>query len=313
MFGEADFSTPENSPAYPIWKMEWFKLAIRLRGSVAPIIFPRVLFFTFLGVVISSLYHWGYPVSLPFLSNVITNVVFNLVLGLLLVFRTNTAYDRYWEGRKLWGQIVVTTRNLSRQIWVNVRESEKELDRSDKTATLNLLNAFALTTKLTLRKEEPNAEVEALVTPEQYQELKEAKTPALKLITWISYYLQSQYEKERLSSYQFTALNQLLDNLVEGFTGCDRISKTPIPVSYAIYLKRVTLIYCLALPFQSVATVGWWTGLIVGVISFVLLGIEQIGNEIEDPFGLDPNDLPLDTICQTIQDNLDDLQKTSPL
>ncbi|NES97710.1 MAG: hypothetical protein F6K32_21370, partial [Desertifilum sp. SIO1I2] len=193
MFGEADCSTPENSPAYPIWKMEWFKLAIRLRGSVAPIIFPRVLFFAFLGVVVSGLYYWGYPVSLPFLSNVITNVVFNLVLGLLLVFRTNTAYDRYWEGRKLWGQIVVTTRNLSRQIWVNVRESEPEVDKSNKAATLNLLNAFALTTKLTLRKQEPNAEIEVLVSSKQYEELKAAKTPALKLITWISYYLQTQY------------------------------------------------------------------------------------------------------------------------
>lgn len=310
MFGEIKLTSQENATAYPIWKMEWFKLAIQLRGSVAPIILPRVLCFAGLGAIVSLLYDLDFPVYLPFLATIITNVVFNLVLGLLLVFRTNTAYERYWEGRKLWGGIVVNTRNLSRQIWINIRGFDPK-SKAEKEVSLKLLNAFALTTKLTLRREDLNSEIEALLTPEQYQELQATKTPPLKLIAWIGNYLQIQYQKENLDRYQFAALNQLLDNLVEAFTGCDRISKTPIPLSYAIYLKRVTLLYCIALPFQCVATVGWWTGLIVGLISFVLLGIEQIGNEIEDPFGLDPNDLPLDTICQTIQANLEDLMKTS--
>jgi putative membrane protein len=290
--------------------MKWFQLALQLRGSVAPNIFPRVIFFTFLGFLVSLLYDMGFSVSWQFLGTVITNVVFNLVLGLLLVFRTNTAYERFWEGRKLWGVLVVNIRNLARQIWVGVAEIEPS-DREKKASALRLLGAFALATKLQLRKEPVNEELEALLTPAHYQYIKDSKTPPLKVATWIGEYIQQQHNRNCLNSNQLLAMNQLLDSMVEGFTGCDRISKTPIPLAYSIYLKRLLLIYCLALPFQCVGSLHWWTGVIVGLISFVLLGIEEIGNEIEDPFGVDPNDLPVDGICQTVLDNIEELTATT--
>ena len=290
--------------------MEWFQLALQLRGSVAPHIFPRLIIFTLLGFLVSLLYSLGFPVYLESLGSVITNVVFNVALGLLLVFRTNTAYERYWEGRKLWGGIVINIRNLSRQIWVGVAEIESS-DREKKASVLRLLAALALATKLQLRKEPVNEELEALVTPAQYQQLKTAKTPPLKVATWIGEYIQEQHDRGRLNSNQLLAMNRLVDSLVEAFTGCDRISKTPIPLAYAIYIKRVLLFYCLALPFQCVGTLHWWTGVVVALISFVLLGIEEIGNEIEDPFGGDPNDLPVDGICQTILDNIEEMMATN--
>lgn len=289
--------------------MKWFQLAFQWRGSVAPAIFPRVLFFSLLGVIVSLLYERGICVSWQFLGSVITNVVFNLVLGLLLVFRTNTAYDRFWEGRKLLGVLVINIRNLGRQIWVGVAESEPS-DREKKASTLRLLGAFALATRLQLRQQQVNEELEALLTPAQYQQLENSKAPALKVATWIGNYIQQQHNHNCINSSQLLAMNQLLDGMVEAFTGCDRISKTPIPIAYAIYLKRLLLIYCLALPFECVDTLQGWTGIVVGLISFVLLGIEEIGNEIEDPFGIDPNDLPIDGICQTLLDNLEELRTT---
>jgi putative membrane protein len=102
-------------------------------------------------------------------------------------------------------------------------------------------------------------------------------------------------------------MNSSLDSMVEAFIGCERILKTPIPLAYAIYLKRLLLIYCLLLPFKIVQDLHWWTAVVVSIISFILLGIEQIGNEIENPFGYDPNDLPLDEICNTVIKNIDDL------
>lgn len=286
--------------------MQWFQLALQLRGSVVPKIFPRLLFFSLLGFLVSLLHDRGFSVYWQSLGSLITNVVFNLVLGLLLVFRTNTAYERFWEGRKLWGVLVVNVRNLARQIWVGVAANEPS-DRKNKASTLQLLGAFAIATKLQLRKEPVNGELEALVTPAQYQQLKESKMPPLKVVTWIGEYIQQQRDRNCLDSNQLLAMNRLLDSLVEAFTGCDRISKTPIPLAYSIYLKRVLLLYCLLLPFQCVGTLHWWTGVVVGLISFVLLGIEEIGNEIEDPFGIDPNDLPIDGICQTILENLEEL------
>lgn len=99
-----------------------------------------------------------------------------------------------------------------------------------------------------------------------------------------------------------------MDNL----GACERILKTPIPLAYTIHLKQLLLIYCFLLPFELVQSLGWWTGLITAVVSFTLFGIEAIGLEIENPFGYDPNDLQLDTICNTMKRNIEDLINFNP-
>jgi putative membrane protein len=286
-------------------ELNWFAMALQLRGSVAPIIFPRVLLCGGFGFLISLFYYWGLPVSENSLASLVTNVVYNLVLGLLLVFRTNTAYDRFWEGRKSWGILVVNVRNLARQIRVAIATTEL-IDKDNKDSTLRLLGAFAIATKLQLRQE-PISELEDIITPSQSLKLKSVKNPPLEVALWIGDYLQQQHNRNLLSSNQLIAMNELLDKMVEALTGCERIVKTPIPLAYSIYLKRLLLIYCFLLPFQLVAKSGWWTGIIVILLSFVLFGIEQIGNEIENPFGHDTNDLPLDEICSSMIQNIEDL------
>ena len=297
-------------------KLNWFRAALQLRGSVAPTVFPRVLLCSGFGFLVSLLYYLGLPVSWHILGSVVSNVVFNLVLGLLLVFRTNTAYERFWEGRKKWGTLVVNVRNLGRQIWVGVAEIEPA-DRGKKVSILKLLVAFAIATKLGLRQEPVNSDLEVLINPLQdnnvkcsFASLQSVKSPPLEVALWIGNYLQQQHNRNCLNSNQLFAMNTLLDSMVEAYTGCERILKTPIPSSYSIYLKRLLLIYSIALPLQVVDEMGWATGLIVALISFILLGIEEIGNEIENPFGYDPNDLPLDEICNTIIQNIEDLIKS---
>ncbi|MBD2743003.1 bestrophin family ion channel [Coleofasciculus sp. FACHB-1120] len=290
-----------------IEKKSWFAMALRLQGSVVPTIFPRVLLCGGFGFLISILYYLKLPISGNVLDNLVTNVVYNLVLGLLLVFRTNTAYERFWEGRKSWGVLVVNVRNLARQIQVSVPEAEP-IDRENKASVMRLLGAFAIATKLQLRQEPLNDELE-MVTPSQFIQLKNVKNPPLKIALWIGDYLQQQHERNYLNNNQLAAMNGLLDQIVEALTSCERILETPIPLAYAIYLKRLLLIYGFALPFQIVDSSGWWTGLVVGIISFILFGIEEIGNEIENPFGRNPNDLPLDEICTTMIENLEDLTK----
>jgi ion channel-forming bestrophin family protein len=287
-------------------KTSWFQAVLQLRGSILPAIFPRVLLCSGLGFFISLIYYYGYSLPESIFGSVITNVAYNLVLGLLVVFRTNTAYDRYWEGRKTWGGIIINSLNLGRKIWLAVKETNPQ-DREDKKAALKLLGAFAIATKLHLRHLPINSELEPLLTPSQYLQLKEVKNPPLKIALWIGDYLQQQQIHNRLSMDQLLAMNTSLDGMVEALMGCERILTTPIPLAYAIYLKRVLLIYCFVLPLQLVHDLHWWTGLIVALISFILLGIEEIGNQIEDPFGNDPNDLPLDQICTNLINNLADL------
>ena len=289
-----------------IEKRPWFPTVFRLQGSVIPTIFPRVLLCSSFSCLVSLLYAWDVPVVWPVLGSFVPNVVSNLVLGLLLVFRTNTAYERYWEGRKCWGGLVVTVRNLARQIRVAIAELEPA-DREAKLAVLRLLGAFAIATKLHLRQEPPNDELTHLVNSSQLKKLQAVKIPPLEIALWIGDYLQQQHQQGRLNADQLIAMNNLLNSLVEALTGCERILRTPIPLAYAIHLKQLLLIYCLSLPFQLVDDLHWWTAAVVALISFTLLGIEAIGIEIENPFGHDPNDLPLDEICTTMLTHLEDL------
>jgi putative membrane protein len=285
----------------------WLQATFQLRGSVVPAVLGRAALCGGFGIVISVLAHLGIPVAIPILASLIPNIV----LGLMLVFRTNTAYERFWEGRKCWGTLVNTVRNLARQIWIAV-EAENEGDRTQKIATLKMLVAFCVAMKLHLRQEPINEELKALLSAKQYSKLQRMNHPPLEIAFWIGDYLQHQYEENRLHIYQLNAMHKLLDVMVDMLGGCERILKTPIPLAYAIHLKQLLLLYCLSLPFQMVGGLEWWTGPIVALISFTLFGIEEIGIEIENPFGHDPNDLPLDSICNTMFRNIEDLITLTP-
>ncbi|MBD2461305.1 hypothetical protein H6G89_09625 [Oscillatoria sp. FACHB-1407] len=288
-------------------RLYWFRYALQLRGSVIPAILPRTIVCGGFGALISILYYAGVPVSMPVLASLIPNIV----LGLMLVFRTNTAYERFWEGRRLWGNLNNAIRNLARQIWVVILE-KKPRDRQEKAAALRLLVAFAVALKLHLRQEPISDELKALLSPSRFFTLKEMLNPPLEIAFWVGDYLQLQYRRDRLNIYQLNAMQELLNQMVDVLGGCERILKTPIPLAYAIHLKQLLLIYCLTLPFQFVDDLSVWTGPIVALVSFTLFGIEEIGIEIENPFGRDPNDLPLDAICATMLHNIEDLMTLTP-
>ncbi|MEG4145120.1 bestrophin family ion channel [Microcoleus sp. Pol12B5] len=285
----------------------WFKIALQVRGSVIPSILPRVLLCGGFGGFISFLYFFNLPVSLPILSSIVPSIV----LGLLLVFRTNTAYERFWEGRRFWGTLNNNIRNLARQIWVAIEEKDPQ-DIIEKKSALRLLVAFAVALKLHLRQESVNPELEPLMSPAQYQKIKSMNNPPLEIAFWIEDYMHEQYERNCLDVYQLTGMKELLNSMIDVLGGCERILKTPIPLAYAIHLKQLLLLYSLALPFQMVKDLGWGTGPVVALISFTLFGIEEIGIEIENPFGHDANDLPLDNMCAAMQRNMDDLISLSP-
>ncbi|NEO99627.1 MAG: hypothetical protein F6K58_13305 [Symploca sp. SIO2E9] len=287
--------------------LRWFRLTLGLKGSVIPSIINRVIWCGVFGSLISTAHYFGLPMSQPVFGVVIPSIV----LGLLLVFRTNTAYDRFWEGRKCWGNLVNHTRNLAWQIWVAVAEIEPR-DRVQKIAALRLLVGFAVATKLHLRSEPVNSELKDLVSESEYLKLQEMNHPPLEIALSLGDYLQQQSNRQALNIYQLTTLQGVLNKMVDSLGGCERILKTPIPLAYAIHLKQLLLLYCLFLPFQLVGELDWLTGPVVALISFTLFGIEEIGIEIEDPFGYDPNDLPLDAICATMRRNIEDLIKLRP-
>ncbi len=289
-------------------RLNWFQVSVRLEKSVFPVILPWVLFYGFYGFLVSLLEYFGLPIAFPDKNTATINAVlsFNIGLSLLLVFRTNTAHERFWEGRKLWGSLVNTVRNLARDIWIVVKEQSRQ-DRVEKEATLRLLVAFAIAMKLHLRTEPVNDELASLMSSTEYLQILDTNHPPLQIAFWIGNYLQDRHDRNCLNIYQLTTLHKLVDELVNILGGCERILKTPLPLIYTLRLRQLVLLYCLILPLDIVDDFTWWTGIIMAFVSFTLLSIEQIGSEIEEPFGHDPNDLPLDTICNTMLRNVEEL------
>lgn len=289
-------------------RRNWFAIALQWRGSVIPAILPRTLLCVAFSLLVLLVYKRGFSIGLAPTAS----VLLNLVLGLLLVFRTNTAYERFWEGRRLWGNLINNIRNLARHIWVIILENE-ESDRREKEATLDLLAAFAVAMKTHLRQEVLGEEIAVLLSPTRYAKLQQMNNPSLEIALWIQDYLQHQYHRRCVNLHQLSDMQQLLNNMVDTLGGCERILRTPIPLAYAIHLRQLLLIYCLLLPFQFVREFGWYTIIFVAILSFTLFGVEEIGIEIENPFGRDPNDLKLDNFCATIHVNINDLKKVEPL
>lgn len=283
--------------------LAWFRL-IGLKGSVIPTILPRVAICVCFAIAVTVGHFFGWKLSISF------QVVPSIVIGLLLVFRTNTAYERFWEGRKAWGTLINTVRNLSRSIWIVIQEQETT-DRQEKIVVLRLLVAFAIATKLHLRSENLDPEIADLLPKGYYEKLQTMNNPPLEIAFWIGDYLQQQYEKDCINPYQLSAMLKLLDNMVDVLGICERILKTPIPLAYMIHLRQLIFLYCFTAPFELINSLGWITPFFVGVIAFTVFGIEEIGVEIENPFGHDANDLPLDQICRTMQVNIDDLIRVS--
>lgn len=282
------------------------KDAIQFKSSVATVVLPRVLLISSFSAIVILLHRINFPVSFNFLGDVTANVACNLVLGLLLVFRTNTAYDRFWEGRKAWGLVVVNTRNLAREMQVAIAASHPA-EQAEKLAMLRLLPTFAILTKQRLRRQHQPQELAPLISADALAKLQQVQNQPLEITLWLGAYLQQQYAAGRLDATSFWQMKAGLNNLIEGLTSCERISGTPIPKDYAVYLKRLTTIYSVCLPFNLVEKLGWWAIAIVALICFVLYSVEQIGDSIEDPFGCDSNDLPLEELCRTILNNVEQL------
>ena len=291
-------------------KLNGFELILRLSNSVLDDILPTVVFFASYSFLIFLLDRiWKIPVSIPDNNEAIATIllVFNIGLPALLVFRINTAHERFWEARKLWGKLVNAVRNLTRDICVVMQERSQK-NRREKEDILLLIVAFAMAMKLHLRGEQINDELLQFMSKNRYFQLKHCSDhPPLQIALWIGEYLQLQYNNNYIHVHQVVELHQLVDTLIDILGGCERISKTPQPVIYTLMLKKLVIVYCLLLPFAIIDDCHGFIIVVVTFTSVVLFGIEQIGSQLEHPFAHNVNALPLDLICNTISNNVQEL------
>jgi ion channel-forming bestrophin family protein len=222
-----------------------------------------------------------------------------IVLGLFLVFRTNTAYDRWWEGRRMWGGVVNSTRNFALKLNAYLSLENHE----DRDWFSKMIPNFVFAMKEHLRK---GVQFDQLEEPEEkvLEDIARCKHRPNRIAALMYRKTNELYKKNVLTGDQLINLDKELKDFIDLVGACERIKNTPIPYSYMMYVKKFIFIYVMTLPFGFVTQSGYITIPIVGLISFVLLSVELIAEEIEDPFGKDLNDLPTDELAVKIRENV---------
>lgn len=222
-----------------------------------------------------------------------------IVLGLFLVFRTNSAYDRWWEGRKLWGSMVNSTRNYALKLNAYLLQDEHE----SRKWFAQMISNFVIATKEHLRQGVQLSELEP-AEPNFPESLKDYKHKPNRISALMYCKVNDLYKAGTITGDQFRVLDKEMKDFIDIMGACERIKSTPIPYSYAMFIKKFIFIYIITLPFGFVTTFEYVTIPTTMLITFVLLSVELIAEEIEDPFGRDINDLPTDHLTSKIQENV---------
>ncbi|MBI1346903.1 hypothetical protein GC163_11515 [bacterium] len=285
----------------------WTSHLFDIKGSLVKEILGRVALCVVWALLITGLHQWwgtaGKSLEIP----EVAHSLIGAALGLLLVFRTNASYDRFWEGRKLWGGIVNETRNLARQASV-LCAADAALVREIVLWTA----AFPYACLHRLRGEKGLGPIQHDLDPATVHQIATADHVPLATAQQITRLLREAHARGLVGEYQQMQIDQNVQLLIDYIGACERIHSTPMPYAYAVHLRRALILYCFTLPFALVARFGWNTVLATLMITYILYGIEEIGVEIEDPFGTDDNDLPLEKICANIEQNLRAVLQTLP-
>lgn len=237
-----------------------------------------------------------------YLRNIsILHTLLGFAISMLLVFRTNTAYDRWWEGRRLWGALVNNSRNLSVKL-----SALFENDESCRKFFAQIIPTFCFSLKSHLQSEETTWQLDEKPHPEIPNFDKNGHVPN-QIIKKMIGKVQALHRENYLTAEQVLFLNSELSSFLDICGACERIKNTPIPYSYSVFIKKFIFVYVLTLPVGLVFTLGYIVIPVVVFIFYVLGSLELIAEEIEEPFGRDANDLPMQRMCENIKRNVEEI------
>jgi len=262
-------------------------------------LFPMMIFIGLYsyGVGYLEMEYWKLSEN-SFVKNItIMHNMLGFVISLLLVFRTNTAYDRWWEGRKLWGELVNNSRNLALKLSVMLK------DEHDRNYFKKLIPSYASV----LQKHLANDDAAKVLFEGLVLEIDQHKHKPNQVAKMLYQKIQDLFEQGKISGDQLLVLNQELTSFTNICGACERIKNTPIPYSYSAFIKKFIFFYIMSLPFGYVFSLGYYVIPVVVFIFYVLASLELIAEEIEDPFGYDANDLPTDKIAANIKKHVEEI------
>ncbi|ARB44581.1 bestrophin family protein [Alloalcanivorax xenomutans] len=271
-------------------------LLIALRGSVVPDILPHILLVALFAsaMTLVSQYH-VLDVSH---YTVMPVTLLGIVLSILLSFRNNAAYDRWWEARKQWGQMVYEIRSLARTSATLLGNKELGNEEPDRRELLGLVLAYAHALRGQLRDEDVREDLLKVQSPAVVEQALDHHNGADWFLRRAGDWVGERYREGRLDSIGVSLLDQRLTALAGVQAASERIAQTPLPFAYALLAHRTAYVYCYLLPFVLIGSLGWGTPLFVAVVAYTFFGLDRLAEHLEMPFGREANDLPLDTICR---------------
>lgn len=290
-------------------KRSWIRVVFYITGTSLRRMWLRLTIITAVAVavtIVHEIYHL-FEISLtptPF-------TLVGLALSIFLGFRNNTSYDRYWEGRKLWGMLVNTARTAARQAFTLLGppdragaggDDERLAGRRREIVHAVIAHAHAL--RMHLREIDDLDALRPFLAPEVLAALPAARNRPYAILRHLGQRVRDAWDDGLVHTMHLPALDATLVALTDIQGACERIKSTPIPFPYTVIMHRIVAVYCLALPFGLVDSIGPLTPLVVIFVAYTFFGLDALGDEIEDPFGAHPSDLPLDALCRTIEVDL---------
>jgi len=283
------------------------RLFLVMRGSVLPSIWKSLLFTTLLAVAVTLT--GGMVKGHRLTLSAIPFTLMGLPLAIFLGFRNNAAYDRYWEGRKQWGDLIARSRNLARQC-LGLVDVDAPLAAADPGAgdvrarMLRRAIGFAHALRHHLRKSDPQRDLAPWLAPGEWARVRLLPNLPQALMLEMGADLGRCLRERRIDPHLAPSLDATLTAMTGIAAACERIRGTPIPFSYTLLLHRTAYLYCVLLPFGLVDAIGDLTPVVTALVAYTFFGLDALGDEIEEPFGDSDHDLPLDAICRTIEIDL---------
>jgi ion channel-forming bestrophin family protein len=280
---------------------DWFKLIFRFHKSdTIRILFPAMVL---LGIVTAgACYAEKKYIQTPIPSLTIFHQISGFIISLVLVFRINTAYDRWWEGRKLWGSLLNNSRNMALKLSAMLPADDHEL----RQGFANQISNFALALKNHLRNK-PGTEEMIFLSPVTEEAIKTSGHRPSYVAGGLYASTLEVCKKHPQSSNDYLILSAHINEMIDICGSCERIQKTPIPYSYSIFIKKFVFLYIITMPLSFGLTIGYWSVPIVMIMFYAFASLELLSEEIEDPFGTDANDLPTDEISERIRINVNEI------
>lgn len=280
-------------------KAHWFKMLFEWKGSVLPQLLSRLgIIFIFAALVV---YFQGFFQTYNLSIDPTIFTLFGVALAIFLGFRNSASYERWWEARKLWGALLNDTRSIARQSYSLIDSEDYQEKRTD---FINKMIALVHTLRHQLRFTDSSDDLKRLLKSEDLLEIKSTKYQPIMLLQKMAEQIKIAKKEQRITAIEQLAFEENFNKISDIIGGCERIASTPIPYTYSVLLHRTVYLYCFLLPFGFVQTLGWMTPFAIVFIAYTFVALEAIADELEDPFGLQPNDLALDAMSKMIENTL---------